>query len=665
MTPFSLAPVLDFVLTERQWPLKPALQAMAECLPAVVSAGLEFSLQGEWKPDLQQRIHTPQEFRRLLGWLGAYTPLQTHASAWTRLALLCGSWQTTGRSEELWLELDHDAGDGPPPLSLFLRIPAERADAPAVLSFIDDVVATLKLPLLPPTRAAMQCCLQAAAPAGRLSHIGFMLGRAHTPYRLIFDALPPDAIARFLTAAGWPGAVLAAERQTEQLFCHVDRIRLALTLTHEVHEQLGFECFIGQPGSRDVRWSSFLAELVRQGHCDASIRRMVLDWPAVLTPFSTRRPWPDSMMVDALAHEAGELGRLDCRISHVKVDFAARRAPKAYVGFTEIWGQGTGPASPPQAASCVRPSVAAAIEAAVDFLLAQRCQSGWWLDYAGFREGISDEWVTAYIGHALAESGVPRAQQAARRAWQLLAARGRDGWGWNYVQPADADSTAWALQLAALVGEQHSERAQAGASFLRAHMQADGCVATYLAEHYEAWLPQAVINDGWYAGHACVTAVAAACSVLGDRPVQYLRARQAADGSWHGYWWSSPCYATCHAAEALARHADPADRKGVERALSWVQRYLAHGSPSSFEVALALRVLRRAPTVKRQQLELLQQRLLDCQRADGSWAAAAALAIPNAAGEVVPALDQAALFTTATVLRALLDAGQGVSDAPV
>jgi len=45
--------------------------------------------------------------------------------------------------------------------------------------------------------------------------------------------------------------------------------------------------------------------------------------------------------------------------------------------------------------------------------------------------------------------------------------------------------------------------------------------------------------------------------------------------------------------------------------------------------------------------------LLATQLTDGSWAASAALSIPNHKGEIVAALDNRRCLTTATVLTAL------------
>src|SRR5262249_31129750 len=160
---------------------------------------------------------------------------------------------------------------------------------------------------------------------------------------------------------------------------------------------------------------------------------------------------------------------------------------------------------------------------------------------------------------------------AAHRGWLLLAGRARDGWGWNFLQPADADSTLWALRLADRLGVLDSERARAGLRFLQRHIHADG-LSTYVADHHRTWSNGAVVNPGWFEVHDCVTAAAAGFPQIGNVPLGALRARQRDDGSWRSYWWQSPAYATAHAADALSQHGAPDDRARIARAVAWARR---------------------------------------------------------------------------------------------
>jgi len=136
--------------------------------------------------------------------------------------------------------------------------------------------------------------------------------------------------------------------------------------------------------------------------------------------------------------------------------------------------------------------VAAAIEAAITFLLGSRTEQGWWRDFYLTVPGVSDEWVTAYVGTALAAVPDERAYQAACDAWSLLRERRQpplesphsehrkpDGWGYNATLPADADTTSWALQLAHAVGVGESMRARLARQFVEQHLRPDGGVAPY------------------------------------------------------------------------------------------------------------------------------------------------------------------------------------------
>ena len=86
-------------------------------------------------------------------------------------------------------------------------------------------------------------------------------------------------------------------------------------------------------------------------------------------------------------------------------------------------------------------------ERAVDYLLGRRKSRGRWEDFDTLA-GSSTQWVSAYVGLALAQTGDPRALAAAREAWSRLRRRRwrSAGWAYNGRVPADADSTVWAMR---------------------------------------------------------------------------------------------------------------------------------------------------------------------------------------------------------------------------
>lgn len=648
MTDASLLPILSMVMQQRRWHLPPPLAALARQLPPVASAGLEFPLGTQGPTDLQQRIRPGDEMVMLRTWLDRLSPPGGTSWSWLRAALDTECFTTV--SDELWIELDaltQGSAEGPSPsLSVFLRLrdggldPAETVRA---------LAAAFGLALTADRSRALDRCLLALPAQSRLSHLGLMLGRSGQPLRLIIDALPADSVGTFLTEAGRHDIAIERQHQADILSGLVDRFRLALTLADRLEDQIGFECFVGGSVGDDPRWRAVFRRLTDQGRCLPEYPDRLADWPGPLLPFQVDGGWPGPLIAQAFAKGRDWLGWLECRISHVKVGEGGQ--VKAYLGFLEQERRAT-PVDPvvPVDVATAGPSPQGGMgQGALDFLLGQRTHTGWWLDYDGFREGISDEWVTAYVGCALLAAG---AVPAASRAWTILSARtdeGRGGWGWNLLQPADADSTIWALRLADGLGRSHDPAACRGLAFLGRHVGTDGTVRTYLeSSHCTA------VNPDWSLSHDCVTAAAAGLPHLAERVLPALLAAQQADGSWAGYWWADCAYPTALATAALAGRTEPAAIQATRRAAAQALcRLTAEKQDDAFTLALLLRTARLSPDFTPSHQADGLDRLARLQRPDGSWPGSARMLIPNAQRERVPATDRAGIFTTATVLSAL------------
>ncbi|MEO9130729.1 MAG: hypothetical protein ABI240_05930 [Sphingomonas sp.] len=663
MTDHSLAPVLDFVLHERHWPPSPRLHALARNFPPIACAGLELHLNGGARTDLQLRVKSEADWARLRFFLSHHRPAPS-SGAWASLARLCQAEMLP--VDEIWLEVDDGGTESAPPLSIFARLAetGDRADPADVLVTLHRLLAACGVSCRTGTSNELERCVLALRDGAALTHIGMMLGREHAPFRIIVDSVQATDFAGFLSRAGLGHRALDVQHCVDTLFVFADRIRLALTLTDRWHEDIGLECFVGDGKGSDPRIEQLLQHLVGKGLADTAIRQHLQAWPTRLYPHEAHGGWPGSLIAQALGEEGQQPLWLDCRISHVKVTVADDRITdaKAYFGFVQEAGPLAAPTPPPSmhrrdaVASATSAALAQAIGRGGDALLAARNQAGWWLDYEGFSEGTSDEWVTAYVAGICAGIGSVEMQAAAMRAWALLSRRERIGWGWNFTQPADADSTAWVLRLAHKLDRSSDEPAQKALRFLRDHIDENGAVATYLQQGHAARFPDRAINKGWYGDHPDVTAAVAALPDVGASSRAWLLHHQQDDGSWRGYWWKDAAYTTATAATALAEGARPEEAAAVSRAAQAAQLWLERDTTlkdNPFALALALRtaVLHSAPD--KQLLESCARELLHIQSPDGKWPATAALHFPNADGRMILAVDRAGIFTTATVLDTL------------
>jgi len=301
-----------------------------------------------------------------------------------------------------------------------------------------------------------------------------------------------------------------------------------------------------------------------------------------------------------------------------------------------------------------RKELAAAADDAVRYLCRLQDAAGRWTDYR-LPVGASDEWVTAYVGLALAQVGrrgspaAPAALAAARRGagWLATARAYPAGWGFNATTGPDADSTAMALGLAAELGLPPRPEDQA---FLRLHWRPEGGLATFLTD------------TAWGRAHWDVTPWGYLGLSAGDqealRPsfLAALNTNRMADGMWRAYWWRRPYYSTFLTLEALARLGlpEPAPEPDGE---------IAGRTPleidNAFDLACLLGV-ERFRGAGGERLGALRRALLDWQQDDGRWPGHPNLRVTEETCEApweAPAgecyADEAGTITTATALRVL------------
>lgn len=301
--------------------------------------------------------------------------------------------------------------------------------------------------------------------------------------------------------------------------------------------------------------------------------------------------------------------------------------------------------------------------------------SGAWRDFWS-PSGVSDEWVTAYVGAALATSRDASSRARAQAAWKYLSrAQHREGgWGYSASVPCDADSTAWALVLAQRLGHSNSDVAVNGLRFMK-NARIAGGVPTYgdnpRIRSYVRASPSLDFS-GWTRPHPCVTGVAAQLTALQPILVEDVLATQRLDGSWESYWWFEDAYATAMSVAALAETDHPRARAAIKRAGDWARRRLeCEPQMSSFALSLLLAILAKDADGPAAGTLRCAEALIAHQARDGGWRGSARLRIPAphdrnpsstngwrrwwGTGDRVNifSLDQCSLFTTATAFSAL------------
>jgi len=249
------------------------------------------------------------------------------------------------------------------------------------------------------------------------------------------------------------------------------------------------------------------------------------------------------------------------------------------------------------------------IASACAYLCELQAVDGSFADYR-LPVGESTQWVSAFVGLALAEAALavdlPWAFSAAERTadWLTQDRPYAAGWGYNETTGIDADSTGFAIRLLRATGR---EVALADQQSLLRHWREDGGFATYIEG------PQA-----WGQAHPCVTA--AACLALDEQArralspaLQAYVARTALpDGSWPAYWWRTHHYSTWH--HLLLQRRLGRDTRGTAPAPAAV----SHPSPGAFELAYAAGIAHfRNPGSAGADQQLRE--LLRAQRVDGAW----------------------------------------------
>jgi hypothetical protein len=285
----------------------------------------------------------------------------------------------------------------------------------------------------------------------------------------------------------------------------------------------------------------------------------------------------------------------------------------------------------------------------IRYLCWMQHEDGSWSDF-DLPVGHSDQWVTAYVAHVLAQAGNALSIDQAKgcslngAAWLLRSRPYRAGWGFNKMTGPDSDSTAIAI---ALLDELSIPVADDDRSFLREHWRDDEGFATY---HEPA---------AWAVGHWDVTP----WGYLGLSPEDQARYRgefltalaknRIGNRFWRSYWWRNPYYATLVTLEVL-------DRLRI-RDIEWARQAdeASIHFDNAFDLACYLGIeFIRDPFETKTDIHLRD--LLNRQDRHGGWLGAANLRVtdpscyePWKIPKGAYYKDHLGLFTTATAVRVL------------
>ena len=677
-------------------------QQLAKLLSPIPRGLFEIRLdKGNYQVDLHQCISLknkePQILVEHINKL-ALSHQEFNQPVWNRIRDFCKIWSDSSSDlysaiSDIWLEFDiHESNPHLLTPCIFLGINRDSFEPSTTFSIIKIALELLYgQPINDDLCSNLYRCFTACTSPTRISHVGVMLSRQIEALRINVSKIPIYEISNYLQEIGYPNPTEEIEALVYELLDSFDNVRLCFDVGKKIYPTIGLECFFDKQSGLDQTWSTFLDNLVAKGLCTSEKRNGLIAWVGYTTPSNTTKPWASHLIAESLLQPSENLSLLNRSISHIKLTYKPESAlqAKAYIGFVHEWLNNKSLANnnqPQNLTSSQNENLSStsgelnqsrlnqAIEAATRFLLNSSNQKGWWQDFEiKFHRRRSDEWVSAYVGTALASLNNEKAQKAANRAWNLLLSRqSSPGWGYNSFTPPDADSTAWTLRLATALGKIQSQRAASASKFLLKHLSSSGGVACYLPSELDNTANASSKSiEGWCSPHICITAAVAGLEGINAPSIDFLRNTQLEDGSWKAYWWYDDEYVTALAAEALAKDNYRRNSQQVQLAIEWAASRInssgavyshQYGDRSAFATAWCVRTLALAKEKQHfySQLHQAVNWLIDTQKADGSWNSSALMRFSKPSdildpdispGCIVP--DDKRIFTSATVLAAL------------
>lgn len=291
-----------------------------------------------------------------------------------------------------------------------------------------------------------------------------------------------------------------------------------------------------------------------------------------------------------------------------------------------------------------------ALADALDFIKRSQTAEGYWKDFRT-PAGEAIDWVTGYVGHALANAyhvSDPNMLEMARLSI-LKDQQKRGGWGYYTLVPPDADSTSFCLLFLLESGPPEEKKLQEALSFLLCHQTADGGFCTYRSPvevRKYMGIDENIPFHGWCSSQNCVSGVAT--QVLLDsmpansestlKALSFIRQAQKNEGYWESYWWDGRLYATYNCIKALSTSRAKADEQRVKRAQDWVigiqrdnggwrEGIATESTP--FSTALAVKSLLLLPkSTALKNVKMGVSWLVNHQVPDGGWMSHPILRIP-------------------------------------
>lgn len=472
-----------------------------------------------------------------------------------------------------------------------------------------------------------------------IAYLGILFSRDIDVLRVNIKKLPAVAVAPFLKKIGyaWMGPEL--DSWISFVYNYADRVTLCIDIGKDVYPKIGFECFWSEQPHKETYWRAFIEKLNMKNRYREDKIEAILNWDKEIFPGKIE-DWPEHLWTASLCKSENEFTFLKKWISHLKLAYHPGKEIelKAYLGYESLWKLKKPLNLNIEQQEQLEPALdlKLAINKGVDYLLASQLQSGWWKDYY-LSPGSSDEWVTAYVACHLARLKNPKTTEALDRAWKILKTRYREneGWAYNTLISADADSTIWTWLFVSTAGFE-SEFPGSDFDMRKIYATGDGGISSYLVNGPTGKNPNQTDQqdfNGWQIPHYCVTAAYA----LAGYPcaIDYLLDHQNPAGFWYSYWWAGPEYATALSIEALfkidAEKYTEAILLSVNWAIDTAQRELESKKANHFKIALLLKIILCSPNQKkdRELMSKMVNYLLIAQQPLGCWNPSAEMRHPS------------------------------------